>query len=78
MLLLWLATSSADAPGLPLWVTRGDSAAAAVSLAAGTLSTTAAEVAASGRASRFPELHAQSAELVDRAVGLREAVNQDP
>ena len=38
----------------------------------------AAEVAAQGRAGRFPELHAQAAELVDRAVALRRAVSETP
>jgi hypothetical protein len=78
MLLLWLTTTSAQPPVTPLWVTRGDAAAAAVSAAAGTLATTAAEVAAQGRAGRFPELHAQAAELVDRAVALRRAVSETP
>ncbi len=78
MLLLWLTTSSANAPGLPGWITRGDAAAASLSLAAGALAQTAAEVAESGRAQRFPELHAQAADLLKRAGALKSAVAEEP
>jgi hypothetical protein len=78
MLLLWLATSSAEAPGLPAWVTRGDGAAAALTQAATVLATTAESVAASGRAERFPVLHAQTEALVHRARALEDAVAREP
>ena len=70
--------SRAEAPTFAAWVSRGDTAAANLTIAASALADTARTVGESGRAQRFAELHTHADEVVRRAKLLQTTIAAEP
>lgn len=78
VLLLWFTMSRAEAPTFAAWVSRGDTAAANLTIAAKALADTADAVGREGRAQRFAELHTLAEEVVRRARLLETTIAPEP